>query len=1126
MPNPAPGASSLAAAQAQTLEPGQSITRDLTGGELHSYGIALAVDQYLRVIVEQRGVDVTVTLVGADGTNHAEANTARGREGTETVNFIADAAGDYRIDVRVPAKNASGGRYQATLVERRVPTSGERSLEQARRLLAAASQLREKGKFDEALLPAAQGLAVRENVLGPDHPEVADALHLLAVIYDDKHDLTSAEPLNLRALAIRERAYGPEHPDVARSLFNLAWIRQNKDAAEAASLYRRVLDIQERALGPDHVDVATTLNDLAVLHNKRGDHDQGILLNQRVLAIREAALGPDSPGIAKALNNLARDYQNKGEYEKAASLFRRAVSIWEKALGPDHPEVAFALDGLASVNATSGDYAAAALYLRALAIREKALGPDHVEVGTTLNNLAVLYRQKGDYAKAEALHLRDLALTEKALGPDHPFVAPTLSNLARLYQERGEYDRARPLYRRALTIQEKSYGAAHSSVGLTMNRLGQLYVESTAGDPAEAEQLFQRALATLEKTVPDHPGVAASLTGLAALAAQRGDRSLAERYYQRALVIQEKAFGPDHIDVAQSVERLSALARSAGNAPQAVTLLSRAHDIRERHLAHNLPLGSERQKLSFLKLYADDTDVALTLHGRLAPRDPDALHLALTTLLRRKGRGLDATQDALAILRPRASQEDQELFGQLSRARSRLAALTLRGPAGTRAGVYASQLRQLEDLVDQIEADLSARSVAFRAQSTPITVEGVQAAMPLGTVLIEFARYRPAVDAAERSRVPRYAAYLLGPEIGPSWVDLGDAEEIDAAVDVWRQALRDPRRADARRLARVLDAMIMQPVRAYLGRSSHLLIAPEGELNLIPFAALVDEDSKYLVERYTITYLTSGRDLLRLQLPHESRNQPLVVAAPTFGEPALVPTGVAARPQVDYSQVFFGPLPGVGDEVRALKMLLPQATFLVGDQATEAALRRANGPRILHIATHGFFLRSDEAAPAGTSVANGAGTRLGRWAAWVENPLLRSGLAMAGANQGRSGDDDGVLTAFEAAGLDLWGTKLVVLSACDTGVGEVSNGEGVSGLRRALVLAGAESQLMSLWPVSDRSTRDLMIGYYRLLTQAEGRGQALRRAQLRMLGDPRHGHPYYWASFIQSGEWGNLDGRR
>jgi CHAT domain-containing protein len=315
-------------------------------------------------------------------------------------------------------------------------------------------------------------------------------------------------------------------------------------------------------------------------------------------------------------------------------------------------------------------------------------------------------------------------------------------------------------------------------------------------------------------------------------------------------------------------------------------------------------------------------------------------------------------------------------------------------------------------------------------------------------------------------------------------------------------------------------------------------------LNLIPFAALVDEQNRYLVERFLITYLTSGRDLLRLQVARNGRIGPVVLADPAFGEPATIPSrGVASQNskrsnseeadrQVDYSQIFFGPLPGVAYEVRALRQLLPQASFLTKEKANKAALKQLTGPTILHIATHGFFLEDPPSAPSSADARSSEKqipnreTRVGKWAARTENPLLRSGLALAGANQGGSGDNDGVLTALEATGLDLWGTKLVVLSACDTGLGEVKSGEGVYGLRRALVLAGAESQMMSLWPVSDRGTSELMVDYYKNLIRGQGRGEALREVQLLMLHGKARSHPYYWASFIQSGEWANLEGKR
>jgi CHAT domain-containing protein len=411
----------------------------------------------------------------------------------------------------------------------------------------------------------------------------------------------------------------------------------------------------------------------------------------------------------------------------------------------------------------------------------------------------------------------------------------------------------------------------------------------------------------------------------------------------------------------------------------------------------------------------------------------------------------------------------------------------------------------------------------------------VRNALPENARLIEFTMYHPSDPrvAIEHDvpAEPHYVAYVISKQGDVQWKELGPAREIDGAVTAFRQALRDPERRDTSQLARALDEKLMRPLRPLLNGATQLLISPDGELNVVPFVALVDEQGQYLIQRYSITYLTSGRDLLRLQAGHPSQSGPVVVADPSFGEPALL-TNRDASPrrsggvktadpaQIDYSQVFFGPLPGVSEELRALRALLPNASFLTHEQATKAALQGVNAPSVLHIATHGFFL----AEPGDIAQATPRGATRGIHAdAKIENPLLRSGLALAGANRK---DESGILTALEASGLNLWGTKLVVLSACDTGVGEIRNGEGVYGLRRALVLAGAETQMTSLWPVSDRSTHDLMISYYKSLLQGNGRGDSLREAQLQMLQSKSHNHPYYWASFIQTGEWANLDGKR
>lgn len=275
-------------------------------------------------------------------------------------------------------------------------------------------------------------------------------------------------------------------------------------------------------------------------------------------------------------------------------------------------------------------------------------------------------------------------------------------------------------------------------------------------------------------------------------------------------------------------------------------------------------------------------------------------------------------------------------------------------------------------------------------------------------------------------------------------------------------------------------------------------MSPDFALNLVPFAALVDEEGRYLVERCALTYLASGRDLLRLTTRVPPRRGPVVVAAPDYEAvlPSSVPShgGSRSEPAAGIGAIRFEPLRFAAEEGRAIARKLPGSELLTGADATESAVKRLAAPSLLHIATHGFFLP-------------------GR----PESSLLRSGIALAGANRRHGHQDDGVLTALEVSQLDLTGTRLVVLSACLTGVGEVTSGDGVYGLRRALVMAGAETQVMSLWGVDDAATCDLMEAYYEKLLAEEGRGEALRRAQLEMLIRRPRAHPYYWASFIVSG---------
>ncbi len=1027
------------------------------------------------------------------------------------------------------------GQYaQAIPLAQKVLTIREKALgpdhpDVAQSLNNLALLYQEQGHYAaaEPLLKRAQ--AIREKALGPDHPDVANSLNNLAALYLAQGHYAAAEPLVKRALAIAEKALGPDHPDVATSVNNLAALYQAQgNYAAAEPLVKRALAIAEKALGPNHPAVANNLNSLAALYQAQGNYAAAEPLFKRALAIRAKALGPGHPDVAQSLNNLAELYQDQGNYTVAEPLFKRALAIAEKALGPDHPAVAQSLDNLAVLYQAQGNYTVAEpLFKRALAIAEKALGPDHPLVATILNNLALLYYSQGSYAAAELLFKRALAIAEKALGtdhPDHPDVAGSLNNLAALYQDQGNDAAAEPLYKRALAIREKALGSDHPAVAASLNNLAVLYQDQR--NYAAAEPLHKRALVIREKALgPDHPAVATSLNNLASLYQEQGYYAAAESLYQRALAIDEKALGLDHPAVANNLNSLAELYQAQDNNALAQNYLGRGLRVEEQTLSRNLIGGSERQKQLYLQTFAGTQSAAISLHLQAMPQDPRAAQLALSTILQRKGRILDLLSRNQQQLRQHLKPEEQTLFNQLSEVYRQLAQLTFKLPE-KRSPQDKTRIAQLDTQIQTLEDQLSRRSAEFRIQAQPITLEGVQRMIPAHTALVEFVVYQsfdPKAPQGKRFGKPRYAAYILQAQGDPQGIDLGEADKIDQAIDKFRSTLQVPKTPDEqlKPKARAVDALVMQPVRARLGAIHHLLLSPDGPLDLIPFEALVDETNHYLVETTAFTYLTSGRDLLRLQTPFASKQPPLLLGDPYFERP---PETVALQPPLsnptpntrsgDILSQIWPPLPGTKTEVQAVAALLtvpyPGSQSLIGTYASKGALAQAHSPAMLHIATHGFF--QDAAPPKGAAAPT-----------LTENPLLDSGLLLAGfkVKSTKSEDlaDNGILTALEVTRLDLLGTKLVVLSACNTGIGKLSTGEGVYGLRRAFVIAGAESQLFSLWRIDDGFTPKLMESYYRKLLAGQGRSEALRQTQLEFMQSKDYSYPYYWASFIASGSW-------
>ena len=904
----------------------------------------------------------------------------------------------------------------------------------------------------------------------------------------------------------------------AEQLSQQAWVlKEQGKYSEAISLAQEALRIRQEVLGEEHPDVANSLNNLALLYQLMGRYQQAEPLYNQALEMDRRLLGEEHPDVAETLNNLALLYYFMGRYSEAEPLLNQGLEMRRRLLGKEHPDLAESLNYLALLYQSMGRYEQAEpLLTQSLEMRRRLLGDEHLDLAESLHNLAGLYYSMGRYQQAEPLLTEALEMYRRLLGEEHPSVASSLLNLAVLYQLMGRYQQAEPLYTQALEMWRRLLGKEHPSVAITLNNLAVLY--QLMGKYQQAEPLYTQALEMRRRLLGDeHPSVASSLNNLGLLYQFMGRYQQAEPLYTQSLEMRRRLLGNEHPSVATSLNNLAGLHQSQGNIEQALEFLEAGLDIQELNLERNLVAGAEKQKREYMKTISGTRDRAISLHLNSDPDDQRAASLALTTILRRKGRLLDFLTHSQQLLRKRLDFQSQKLLDRLNNTRTQIANLTYNRPENLPLEEYLDQLNKLRNQEQELVVKISRRSREFAQINQPVTIETIQQLIPEDTALVEFVEYKPYNPQEDSFGNPRYAAYVLRSKGAPQGIDLG---EVDALKPLWETLelslqtvyLPIPK---VKQAARNVDEKLMAKVRPLLGDSRRILLSPDGYLNLIPFEALVDEDNRYLVESYGFSYLTSGRDLLRLSNPNPKLTQPVLLGAPDFDNSAQTRALgeenqiVATRSLRDFNPSEWGlsPLPGALEEVNAIAKML-DVEPLLGAQANEAALKQVIRPRILHIATHGFF----KEIPDSEEFTSG------------DNALLQSWLALAGINNNKPDNDleDGIFTALEATGLNLSGTKLVVLSACDTGLGNISAGEGIYGLRRALVIAGSESQVISLWAVDDEATKYLMVSYYQGLQDNQGRSEALRRVQLQMLGTPEYQHPIYWASFIPSGNWRSM----
>jgi CHAT domain-containing protein/Flp pilus assembly protein TadD len=925
-----------------------------------------------------------------------------------------------------------------------------------------------QGKPKEATALLEKALALRRRLYHTDHPDLAVSLNNLGSVLEARGDYDRAEPLLREALALRRRLFPKDHPDLAQSLTNLGGVlRRRGDLAGAEQHCREALALRRRLYSGDHPDLARSLNNLGSLLEARGDLGGAEPLLRESLAMRRRLFPQGHPDLATSLNNLGLLLKGRGDLGEAERHYRDALAMLRRLYPKDHPNLASSLNNLGFLLQTRGDLAGAERHLTEAIAMLRRLHPEgHPDLARSLNNLGLVLQSRGDLVGAER-HYRDaLALRQRFYPTDHPGVANTLNNLGMVLRARGDLVGAEPLVRDALAMYRRLYPKDHPDLARSLNNLG--LVLQDRGDLVGAEPLVRDALAMFRRLYPqDHPRLAGSLSNLGVLLRARGDDAGARRCCAEALAMQQRF-----------------LFKEIGLLPEADAL----------NLAASLPHTRD----GFLSFTRGEADAAPTYDLVWQGRS------AVTRLAEQRHRDLLAHN----------SPEFRKLGEELLRARRHLAHLLL-APVRD-AAKHAQEVRALTEAKENLEKELARKLnlELLAAHAAPPPPRRLAAALPVDAVFLDFYRYThyeydAAAAAAKRwRRTPHYVVFVLGEGRPAVRVELGETAPLEQAWSQWHTAItRNAPVEHERKAAARLGKLVWHPLREKLPAGVRTLyLALDGALTQAPFAALPGaKPGTVLLEEYAFATVPHGPFLLdrldqrgRDRLPGSAL---LVVGDVDYHQPAKTTDRRGAWARLPATRAEMERVADLAEKHARLK-----ARRLTGAGATTAAvLDELPQARYAHLATHGFF--ADDHFRSAFQVDPEAFHRLTPdRRGGARSPLVLSGLVFAGANrQGADAPEDrGILTAEALVGLRLDKLDLAVLSACNTGLGEVGGGEGVYGLQRAFHIAGCKGVIASLWAVEDESTAALMTLFYTHLWRDKLPPlEALRQAQLHLYRHPQ-----------------------
>lgn len=892
--------------------------------------------------------------------------------------------------------------------------------------------------------------------------------------------------------------------------------------AMQANDQQKVMEMIEKEAYSD-----ASLSSVSQFYSMIGDYPRALEFGKLDSAYKQELLGEEDPIYASSLANLSLSYKYIGKFDEAQYLIMKSLGIIENSKGKSSLEYAHGLGDLAGFYHDMGEFEKALpRYLESLDIMEKNGGTNHMNYGSVMNNLGLLYNIMGQQEMALAMYEKTLSFIERVIGKEDSRYASTLNNLGLIYHDLENFPKAIELYSQARQHFAKSIGTEHPTYAKTLDNLAISY--DNMGDTESALPLVKESVAIFAKTLgKQHPEYATSIHTLGGMHLRNGEYDQALPLIEESLQIVEKNFGPGNPDYANKLNSLASLHVKRKDGEQAVSTYLRLNEnLRQQifNLFHLLDDKSQFATQARLKLFFD----AISTFEYIINRENTGLNKAqFNNQLLRKGLIQGNQKQLLQSLRSHPDSSIRAEYGlwetnQRMLAREYLKPITARRP----------DFDSLEQVVNRQELFLSNQSSDFREARELITWEDIDEKLEQNEAVIEFAHFSHRVEKeGQIVDSVRYVAYILRKNsLHPQFVYLFDEGEIgnlEQNNPMMREAYLDQlyaasdrgikpktaQPASAPSSPKSLYQLIWEPMDSLLQGIERIYVSPSGLLHRINLSTIAINNRQILGDQYQIFTIGSSRSLLHKDdLQTRANKTASLWGGIRYDSDTMLPSTSHPWEYLSGSQV----------EVETLSDQLEGAGYSIdlfeGDEATETRFcqlgKAERSPHILHIATHGYFFPDPKETIGIEEAERGKLPPV----QLSEHPMVRSGLILAGANQSWGGESslsaeaDGILTAYEISQLDLSETELVVLSACETGLGDIQGNEGVYGLQRAFKIAGAKYVLMSLWQVPDKETQELMNTFYKEWLGGLDIREAFQSAQNKMR--KRHKDPYFWAGFV------------